>query len=84
MINEYMCSNFIAKTIINEVAPAFGDLDEPRKGKLNKKFVSRRVSNTQLNSILTGKKKTRSVGNAVQDTMLFDAGSRGYRDWLTK
>lgn len=95
MIGEYKCSNYVAKSILAEVAPAhifeIDGYDAEPKGNNSTvctvHYCMDRTSsswNKHVINYLTGRKKTRSLENSIQDPMLFDAGSRGYRDWLTK
>lgn len=59
MINEYLCSNFIAEQILDEIVP--------------NQVIERRMGI----STITDKKESK-------DPMLYDQGSSGYQNWLSK
>lgn len=63
MINEYLCTNFIANEILDDLKPSdsmFGHrIGTPYDAEKNKKLETK-------------------------DNMLYDQGSSGYKDWLSK
>lgn len=63
-MSSYMCNSFLAKQILNDVAPVA-------------QFQHRIGA-------ATADKSTHSLRNDITDAMLYDQGSRGYKDWLTK
>ncbi|XP_037027671.1 uncharacterized protein LOC119068245 [Bradysia coprophila] len=73
MMKEYLCSNFLAEQILSEVAPTH--------------FQSRLgfAATTTSNSTESDRKVSRSIKTSdIQDSMRYDQGSTGYKDWLTK
>lgn len=63
-MSSYMCNSFLAKQILNDVAPIT-------------KFQHRLGSISAHNS-------GHSLRNNITDAMLYDQGSRAYKNWLTK
>lgn len=63
MINEYLCTNFIANEILDDLKPS-------------NSFFGHRIG-TPFDSEKIKKSDTK-------DNMLYDQGSSGYKDWLSK
>lgn len=63
-MSSYMCSQFLGKQILKDIAPATHF--QHRIGAAN------------------DHKLAHPLLNGISDAMLYDQGSRGYKDWLTK
>lgn len=97
MMKEYLCSNFLADQILNEVAPAhfqsrlgYAAAETSTRSYTEKfrTFHSRFLflfSGNSTNATDSNRKTSRSLkANDIQESMRFDQGSTGYKDWLTK
>lgn len=64
MMNNYMCNSYLAKQILNDIAPAAQ--------------FQHRIGTAD------DRKSIRRIHQGIFDPMLYDQGSRGYKDWLAK
>lgn len=63
MINEYLCTNFIANEILDDLKPS----DSMFGHRIGTPFEVEKVKKSE-----------------TKDNMLYDQGSSGYKDWLSK
>jgi hypothetical protein len=68
MINNFLCSKFIAEQILDDIQPA------RIKNRLG---VAKLTPETQFMA-------NRSAGGAMKSNMLYDEGSYAYKNWLAK
>lgn len=91
-MKEYLCSNFLAAQILSEVAPAHfqsrlgyaatGISKDPTTITIRHHSIlyTHLGNSTEANTKVSRSLKT----NDIQESMRYDQGSTGYRDWLTK
>jgi hypothetical protein len=70
-INEYLCSNFVANTILTSVVP------DKHEGGEHVKHISRRAGT--IEEIIN-----HDFVLSPKDVMLYDQGSTNYKNWLEK
>lgn len=69
MMNEYLCSNFLADQILSDVVTPKVDGFQRRSGTVNENIVVGRGFLAK---------------NEPKELMRFDQGSSGYKNWLSK
>lgn len=63
MINEYLCTNFIANEILDDLKPS----DSMFGHRIGTPYEVEKIKKSE-----------------TKDNMLYDQGSSGYKDWLSK
>lgn len=75
MFNEYLCRNFIADEILNQIhKPLISN-------RIGKPFEKQKFKNE---SPSISKRKSRAEFSDVKENLLSDPGSSSYRNWLSK